>query len=416
VPSRAGTDAQQDTLEELAPIVRRVIAAKVRDPDIVDDLVQETLTRLVEAWPRLNQDAVTAYAVVTARNLVASLARRKATEDRHAHRLLDLRDPVEPEEEAIRQEDRDAVATALDKLSNRERGAVVAHEVAGKDTATLAQEMGSSQGGVAVQLARARAKLRVDYLMALRKGSPPTSRCRSVLIALSAGDRRRQAALDVSSHLLDCEHCAALSEALIHRRRGLAVLLPLGMIAQARNFLARHLQTATGQVAAVGVAVATAGVVVLAVASSGTPTTSGGPTTTEELTTTEGPTALGESTTKVGSLSVRGKLVAPWEVAGTDRFAGLEVKASGSVVRSVPADEGFWIGGTGDNRVWVQLMGRSESPMDVTAGRRVSFSGRIVKHSLSFVRRVGIETSESAGLLRQQQHHIVVREESLRIT
>jgi hypothetical protein len=39
--------------------------------------------------------------------------------------------------------------------------------------------MGSSQGGVAVQLARVRAKLRVDYLMALRRGSAPTSRCRS---------------------------------------------------------------------------------------------------------------------------------------------------------------------------------------------------------------------------------------------
>jgi hypothetical protein len=39
--------------------------------------------------------------------------------------------------------------------------------------------MGSSRGGVAVQLARVRAKLRVDYLMALRRGSAPTSRCRS---------------------------------------------------------------------------------------------------------------------------------------------------------------------------------------------------------------------------------------------
>ncbi len=260
-------------LEELAPIVRRVITARVRDPDIVDDLVQETLTRLVEAWPRLNQDAVTAYAVVTARNLVASLARRGATEVRHAHRLLDLRDPVEPEQEAIRQEDRDAVVAALEKLTNRERGAVVAHELAGKDTAALAEEMGSSPGGVAVQLARARAKLRVDYLMALQRKSPPTSRCRSVLIALSAGDRRRQAALDVSSHLLDCEHCAALSEALIHRRRGLAALLPLGMIARARNYLAQHLQTAGGQVAAVGATVATVGVVVLALSNSGAPTT-----------------------------------------------------------------------------------------------------------------------------------------------
>jgi RNA polymerase sigma factor (sigma-70 family) len=378
-------------LEELAPMVRRVIAARVRDPDIVDDLVQETLTRLVEAWPRLNQDAVTAYAVVTARNLVASLARRKASENRHAHRLLDLQRPVEPEEEAIRQEDRDAVVTALEKLSNRERGAVMAHEVAGKDTATLAEEMGSSQGGVAVQLARARAKLRVDYLMALRRGSPPTSRCRSVLIALSAGDRRRQAALDVSNHLLDCEHCAALSDALIHRRRGLAALLPLGMFARARTYLTQHLQTAGGQVAAGGAAVATVGVIVLTLWNSGPPTA------------------------RASSLSVQGKPVSPRAIANLDRFAGLEVKASGSMVRSVPADEGFWIGGTGDNRVWVELTGRTESPVEVAVGRRVSFFGRIAAHSRSFIRRVGIDRSESAPLLRRQQQHIVVKRRTLQI-
>jgi RNA polymerase sigma factor (sigma-70 family) len=390
-PSRPGTDAQQEMLEELAPMVRRVIASRVGDPNIVDDLVQETLTRLVEAWPRLNQDVVTAYALVTGRNLVTSLARRRATEDRHAHRLLDLRDPVEPEEEAIRQEERDAVVKALEKLTDRERGAVMAHEVAGKDTATLAEEMGSSRGGVAVQLARVRAKLRVDYLMALRKGTPPTSRCRSVLIALSAGDRRRQATLDVSNHLLGCEHCAALSEALIHRRRGLAALLPLGMIARARSSLAQQLQTAGGQVAAGGAAVATVGVIVLAFSNSGAPTT------------------------RASSLSVRGEPVAPREIANLDRFAGLGVKASGSMVRSVPADEGFWIGGTGDNRVWVELTGRTESPVKVRVGRRVSFLGRIVDHPRSFVRRVRIDQSESAPLLRRQQQHVVVKRKSLQI-
>jgi hypothetical protein len=255
---------------------------------------------------------------------------------------------------------------------------------------TLAEEMGSSRGGVAVQLARARAKLRVDYLMALRRGPPPTSRCRSVLIALSAGDRRRQATLDVSNHLLDCEYCAALSEALQHRR-GLTALLPLGIIGRARNYLAQQLQTAGGQVAAGGAAVATVGVIVLALSNSGAPTT------------------------KASSLSVRGEPVAPREIANLDRFAGLEVKASGSMVRSVPADEGFWIGGTGDNQVWVELTGKAESPVNVRVERRVSFLGRIVDHSRNFVRRVGIDQSESAPLLRRQQQHIVVKRKSLQI-
>jgi RNA polymerase sigma factor (sigma-70 family) len=389
--SHPGTDAQQRIIEELAPLVRRVIASRVRDPDNVDDLVQETLTRLVEAWPRLNQDAAAAYAIVTARNLVASLGRRKATEGRHAHRLLDPYQPVEPEEEAIRQEDREAVVTAVQKLTNRERGAVMAHELAAKDMATVAEEMGSSEGSVAVQLSRARAKLRVDYLMALQRGSPPTSRCRSVLIAISAGDRRRQAALDVRNHLPDCQHCAALSDALIHRRRGLGALLPLGMITRARDYLAQHLQTAGGQVAAGGATVAIVGIAALTLWNSDPPAA------------------------RPASLSVRGKPVGPRAIANLDRFAGLTVKASGSTVRSVPADEGFWIGGSGDNRVWVKLTGTAESPVDVTVGHRVSFLGRIVAHPSSFVRRIGIDQSESASLLQRQQQHIVVHRKRLRI-
>jgi hypothetical protein len=42
---------------------------------------------------------------------------------------------------------------------------VVGHAIGGKDMASLAHELGSSPGGIAVQLARASAKLRVDYLV-----------------------------------------------------------------------------------------------------------------------------------------------------------------------------------------------------------------------------------------------------------
>jgi DNA-directed RNA polymerase specialized sigma24 family protein len=55
---------------------------------------------------------------------------------RHAHRLLDLREPIQPEEETIRREECNAVAAALEKLTDPERSAVIAHELAGKDTAT----------------------------------------------------------------------------------------------------------------------------------------------------------------------------------------------------------------------------------------------------------------------------------------
>jgi anti-sigma regulatory factor (Ser/Thr protein kinase) len=77
----------------------------------------------------------------------------------------------------------------------------------------------STPGAVAAQLNRARAKLRVEYLLALEQRQPPTPHCRPVLLALSAGDRRRQRDLDAGGHLLACAWCAGLSEPLLDRRR-----------------------------------------------------------------------------------------------------------------------------------------------------------------------------------------------------
>jgi anti-sigma regulatory factor (Ser/Thr protein kinase) len=155
---------------------------------------------------------------VTARNLVRSLATSEDRSRRHAHRLIDLREPMLPEEETLRREESRAITTALARLPQQDQEALVAHEVEGMDTATLASSRDSTPGAVAAQLSRARAKLRVEYLLELEQAEPPTARCRPVLLALSAGDRRRQRELDAGGHLLACSWCARLSEPLVDRR------------------------------------------------------------------------------------------------------------------------------------------------------------------------------------------------------
>jgi RNA polymerase sigma factor (sigma-70 family) len=184
----------------------------------VEDLVQETLTRVMSARRRLEPRTLAPYAVVTARNLVRSLATSKDRSRRHAHRLIDLREPMLPEEETLRREESRAITTALARLPQQDQEALVAHEVEGMDTATLASSRDSTPGAVAAQLSRARAKLRVEYLLELEQAEPPTARCRPVLLALSAGDRRRQRELDAGGHLLACSWCARLSEPLVDRR------------------------------------------------------------------------------------------------------------------------------------------------------------------------------------------------------
>jgi RNA polymerase sigma factor (sigma-70 family) len=212
------SEFQHGDVVELAPLLRRVIAARVRDRHAVEDLVQETLTRVMAARQRLEPRTLAPYAVVTARNLVKSLATSEDRSRRHAHRLIDAREPVLPEEEALRREERRAITTALGKLPQQDREALVAHEVEGTDTATLAISRDSTPGAVAAQLSRARARLRVEYLLELEQADPPTAHCRPVLLALSAGDRRRQRELDAGGHLLACSWCARLSEPLLDRR------------------------------------------------------------------------------------------------------------------------------------------------------------------------------------------------------
>jgi RNA polymerase sigma factor (sigma-70 family) len=209
---------EQDDVVELAPLLRRVIGARVQDGHVVEELVQETLTRVMAARQRLEPRTLAPYAVVTARNLIRSLGASQDRSRRHAHRLIDLREPVLPEEEALRREERRAITAALGRMPQQDQEALVAHEVEGMDTATLAAGRDSTPGAVAAQLSRARARLRVEYLLELEQADPPTTRCRPVLLALSAGDRRRQRDLDAGGHLLTCGWCARLSEPLLDRR------------------------------------------------------------------------------------------------------------------------------------------------------------------------------------------------------
>ncbi len=211
-------ESGDDAILDLVPVVRRVVAARIRDPHLVEDLVQETLARMTANQARLDPEALVPYAIVTARNLIASHVQRADLERRKAHLVADAVPPPSPEDEALGEERRQIVGQALDRLPRRERELLVAHEVQGTDTATLAAGRSSTPGAIAAQLNRSRAKLRVEVLLAQDGREPPTDRCRPVLIALSGGERRRQRQLDAAGHLLECEFCAVLAPALLDRR------------------------------------------------------------------------------------------------------------------------------------------------------------------------------------------------------
>jgi RNA polymerase sigma factor (sigma-70 family) len=405
-------DPRHQDILELEPMLRRVVGARVRDPDTVDDLVQEALARVIAVRGRLDDEAVAPYAIVTARNLVTSLAREEERSRRHRPRLVDPREPERPEDAALRREEEAAVEAALAALPDHAREALVAHEVEGVDTATLAQARRSTPGAVGTQLARTRARLRLDYLLALRRVDRlPTARCRPVLLALSAGDRRRQLALDAGGHLMQCPTCASLSRPLVERRRSIAVLLPLVVLWWLwRRFQAwASRRPVTASLAAVSVATV-AGLVLVPPLVDRDQAPRPAPTTT----TLPPPAGQGQAGPGGGGgsgvrLVVPGRSLLP--VPGREvlaRHAGQRVRGVNVPTRGVYADEGFWAGTGPGDQLWVQLVGRGESPFRVRPGQRANFTGRLVPSPPGFAERVGMVPTEGAALSGRQAHHIEV--------
>ncbi len=219
-PTDSGAALAPEGVAELLPLVRRVVRARIDDAALADDLVQETIARVLAAGERVDPNLLEPYAIVTARNVIASHWRAQDRRRRNEHRALDLDTDAPADESILAEADRLAVAEALATLPEAERRTLLAHEVGGQDTRSLAAERGSTAGAIAAQLNRTRARVRVEYLLALDDVDPPTARCRPVLYAISSGDRRRQREVDAEQHLLECGLCARLSRPLAERGSG----------------------------------------------------------------------------------------------------------------------------------------------------------------------------------------------------
>lgn len=402
------------------PVIRRVVAARAAPAD-VDDLVQDCLERLLSAHKRLDAGTVLPYAIVTAQNLVASHATTAARRARILPRAVDPREPDRPEDVVLAGESRRAMMTALSRLSPDERREVLAyHGHPGLDLpvlgdlgpgrpvagATIAGVPGSpgraktaeaarSRGATRVRMARIRAKLRLEYLLAFRRIELPTLVCYPVLLAISSGDTRRQRELDAGQHILDCATCATLSEPLDQRSIALtAVTVPVGLLAWTVSKARAQPAHAAASVTAISAAVATAVLAPRLVAAhpSHAPHQAPHPAAPVKV---------------ISHLAVAGQPVPQASVRHSVRsLIGKQVGASGATVQSVVAHNGFWVG-TPSARLWVELVGPLE-PLRIRPGERVRFTGTVVGQQPSFPRQAGVSGTEGAALLAAQGAHIDV--------
>lgn len=390
-----------EEVDELAAVVRRVVRARVRDPHLVDDIVQETLARVLAQGADVEADARRPYAIVTAINLVSSTFRAEGRRARGLHRLVDLTSSELPEDELVRRDEGRSMSHAITRLSDRDREVLISHEVHDIPTKELASGAGTSAGAIAVRLAAARAKLRLEYVLAHRREDPLPARCRSVLLALSAGDRRRQSALDAKGHVISCDRCSALSEPLLARSRATVALVPLlaarGAVELVSSVVRGHPKASVAGAATVAAAL----VVAQAVAGAPAPVDAGDPAPVA----TSAPPAEPPPANTSGPVQVEG---VDLRTLPLDELTGQPVAVRSAVIESVPADEGFWIEDGSGGRIWVQLSTLDESAIEIRPGGRVTFDGVLAETPEGFASKVGVDETEGAGDLVPAGVHIEV--------
>lgn len=123
-----------------------------------------------------------------------------------------------------------------------------------------------------------------------------------------------------------------------------------------------------------------------------------------------------------GVLTAGSTNVLPLSAAGVpatgdlSQFTGQQVTGKGVTVQSVPSDEGFWVGTSATDRVWVQLAGPGESPFKVQPGQKVDFSGTMTAHTAAFTQQAGVTTAEGAAQLTAQKQHVETPKSALALS
>lgn len=184
----AGDDHALESLyRAVAPRVRRLVAARISDPDLVEDVVQQTFVKAHMSRHgfrgrgddgRISDEAVVAWYLAIARNTAVDGVR---SEQRHHRGRVELDDEgteivispgrwgSDPEHARIDDEERDAtqtrVRTAIGELPASQRDVVVLHKLRGLPMQEVAEQLHVRPGAVRVRAHRA-------YLSLARKLAP----------------------------------------------------------------------------------------------------------------------------------------------------------------------------------------------------------------------------------------------------
>lgn len=160
VATHAGEAELAAIYEERRGEILAFLVGMTRDPDVAEDLLQDTFIRLVrEARAGRMPEQVRPWLYRTAANAAIDRGRRGASLARLLPRLLDRSEPDPPEHAYLRSERDAALHAALGRLPADRRAALLlaARGFSGHEVADL---LGRTEGATRTLLCRARLEMR----------------------------------------------------------------------------------------------------------------------------------------------------------------------------------------------------------------------------------------------------------------
>lgn len=152
----------EELLRHFGPLLRYVIAPFLSDPRDREEVLQDCVLKVWQEIDRFDPEkgSWTSWLTAVARN--AALSRARAEKRREAGELSE--DEADsgptPEEELVRNERREALMSALNSLSSRDRVLFYRKYYYRQSTAQIAAELGMSERAVEGRLYRIRQKLK----------------------------------------------------------------------------------------------------------------------------------------------------------------------------------------------------------------------------------------------------------------
>lgn len=242
------------------------------------DICQEAFIRVV-ASIRGGKSEVRdfkAYLFATARNLAMDELKRSSRFVEYSSEKVLREDPnifTDPARSAVLAEQRAQVASAVSKLNEHQRTALVLKDIDGWSYGDIGSLMGLSRNAVGVLLSRARLKFRREYRLQQIDSELLASECRDLLPVMSAvldGEASAEEKDRLQAHLATCAFCRETMDEMAGAATTVRSLVPLApVIALKAALISKALVAGAGAGAVTGGGAGIAGSIAVGTAAAG---------------------------------------------------------------------------------------------------------------------------------------------------